>query len=215
MKWGVWAAFVVGVALRLRDIARPFWMDEALYMNWLSSSRPQEFLTVWIGKILVFLGLDSEVWIRLPFVLAGSLTILAVYWVIREKRFALACAVFVSACALFSFWSGFARPYAVAGLFVVLGFRWWWFYPVALLATPFSIVGLNLFKVKKHWPLYLIFIAAAVVMFKIRPDSGRDFFNWSFLSHAKRLWYLPVLSFVVHLGYFLSEKSQGLRRDSL
>ena len=200
--------FIFGLLLRLRDIARPFWMDEVLYMNWLHSGRPQEFVTVWIGKILLFLGLGSEVWIRMPFVIAGSLTILAVYWVIRDKRYAMACAVFVAICPLFVFWSGMARPYAFAGLFMVLGFRLWWCYPVAMLTTPFSLVGLNVFKFR-WW--YLLFVIGAVVLFLIRPDSGRDFFNWRFLAHAKRLWYLPLLSIIVHLGYFLSEKSQRIR----
>lgn len=207
--------FIVGLFLRLRGIDRPFWIDEASYMNWIKSGRAQEFVTVGIGWVSCALGLNSEVWIRMPFVLAGALTIPVVYWVIQDKRYALAAAAFVAFCPLFYFWSGFARPYAFAGLFVVLGFRLWWCYPIALLTTPFSIIGLNLFKIKKYWPFYLLFIAVAIILFKIRPDSGRNFLDWRFLSHAKRLWYIPVLSLTVHLGCFLSGKSQRIRTDNL
>jgi len=205
--------FIIGLLIRLQNISRPFWIDEVLYMNYIESWRPQEFITVGIGKVLCMVGLNSEIWIRMPFVVAGSLTVLVVYWVIGDKRYGLAAAAFVALCPLFTFWSGFARPYAFAGLFMVLGFRFWWAYPIALFTTPISAVGLNLFKIKKDRMLYLLFIIVAIVLFKIRPDSGRNFFDGRFLIHAKRLWVLPVLSLVVHAGYFLSEKSQGIRRD--
>jgi len=171
MKPALICVFIWGFILRVLDITRPFWMDEVLYMRMLDRFRWQEFTTVGIGKLF---GISSEIGARLPIVIAGSLTILAVYWVIHDKRYALACAVFVAICPLFTFWSGMARPYAFAGLFMVLGFRLWWCYPVALLTTPISIVGLNVFKLK-YWPMYLLLIIGAIVLFKIRPDSGRDF----------------------------------------
>ena len=161
------------------------------------------------------MGLDSEVWIRLPFVLAGSLTVLAAYWVVPDKRFALAISIFVALCPLLSFWSGLARPYAFAGLFMVLGFRWWWFYPVAVLTTPISIVGLNLFRLKKFWWAYLVFILGAGILFMIRSDTNRNFLKWDFLIYAKRLWVLPVLSLAVHGALLLSGQSQRTCKNNI
>jgi len=206
--------FLSGLIIRFKDIARPFWIDEVVYMNLIKYGTRQEFLTVWIGRVLCYFGLDSETWIRLPFVLAGSITVCAVYYIIQNKKVALITAIFVAFCPLFTYWSGFARPYAFAGLFVVLGFRWPWLNFFSVAATPYSIVGFNWFKLKKWWPVYLILVFVAYILFIIRPDTDRNFLNLEFLIHAKRLWYLPVLSLVMHCADLLSRKSQRICRNN-
>jgi len=77
----------------------------------------QEHLPVMIARLF---HLQSEFWIRFPFALAGSLTILAVYHSVQDKRFAILAAMIVAVCPLFVFWSRMGRPYAMAGLFVAL-----------------------------------------------------------------------------------------------
>jgi len=215
VKKFIYVVFVLGVLLRIQNITNGFWIDEVLYMNWVNGTTSQEFITVWIGRLLLVMGLDSEMWMRMPSVLSGSLTIFAVYYVIHDKRYAFVASVFVAICPLFYFWSGFARPYAFAGLFVVLGYRHWMFYPVAMMATPLSLLGVNVFEIKKRWICYILMIGAAIFLFTIRPDSGRNFFDLRFLNYAKRLWYIPLLSLTLHLADFLSEKSQRLCKDSV
>ena len=213
-RWMIAGAIAItGLAffLRVQKINQPFWIDEVLFVNMMDNFGFQEFTTIIISKLI---GSRTEWVVRLPIVLAGSLTAPAVLLIFREKKLALALMVFIAVCPLFVFWSGLARPYAFAGLFMVLGFRWPGFYAVALLTTPLSILGLNLFEIKKKWWIYLLLIAGAILLYMIRVDSERNFLSIGFLKNAKRIWYLPILSLAVHAGIFV-ERLPGIRKSDL
>lgn len=128
------------------------------------------------------------------------------------NRQAIIAAFAIAIFPVFAFWSATARPYCIAGFFVLLGWRWWPFYILALLSTPFSILGVNLFRLKrrKYWIIYTALGVAAIVLFQVRPDSGRGFFDAGFLFHAKRLWYIPLLSVVMHGASLLRELRYSL-----
>jgi Dolichyl-phosphate-mannose-protein mannosyltransferase len=205
-NWLALAIFAVACALRFSNLTRPLWIDEVLYVEWLKVGARQEFIPVWIGRLVQDIGLTGDVWLRVPFALAGAVTPLAVWWVLRKRdhRVALLLSALVAVYPLFVFWSQLARPYAMAGLFVALA----WVHPAfmfgGLLCTPFAITGLCLAKWDRRAVIYaLVAIILAVAAFKIRPDSGRDFLNWRFLTHAHRLWYIPALSLILHFGYWL------------
>ena len=85
-----------------------------------------------------------------------------------------------------------ARPYAVAGLFLVLSWRYWWIMIPAVMTTPIALVGVRLNK----WTLG--FVALGILFFFIRPDASR---GWSMylLEVSSRFWYLPALTLILYI----------------
>jgi hypothetical protein len=187
----------LGAYLRFASLGDPpFWIDEAIFMDFVRHGGRQEFLPVWIAQLF---GLEGEFWVRFPFALCGTLTIPAVYFVIRDKKGALVASLFTAVFPVFVLWSRMARPYAIAGLFVVLGYRYALFYVPALLATPITVFGLNMQELRSRWQIYLVIGIGAIILYLIRPDStNRSFIRWEFLSNASRIWYVPALSLLLH-----------------
>jgi len=220
--------FFFGTWLRIDKLGdKPLWVDEVLHViNVQEGSLKQDYIPQLMGHIF---GTESEFFIRLPFALFGSLSILAVYFVVKDKKAALYVAGIIAITPLFVFWSKMARPYAMAGLFIVLGWRWWGFYILGLLTTPWAILGLNFTEIKiksnfienkielnaetkKRLLIYLGLIILAIILFEIRDDSERGFFNAIFIWRAKRLWYIPILSFLLHLSWFNRDRLSRLCR---
>ena len=119
-------------------------------------------------------------------------------------------AAFIAVFPIFVFWSRVARPYAFAGLFLVLGWRWWIFYIPAILTTPISLIGLNLWKLKegKYRIYYAALLLLAVGIYIIRPDVAKtgDFIDPAFLFAQKRFWYLPMLTGLLYACSMISDK---------
>ena len=135
---------------------------------------------------------QSEFWLRFMFALAGTLTIPAVYLVVRKHK--LESALIVAIFPLFVFWSRMARPYAFAGLFLVLGWRWWYFSFISILTTPFSVFGIRFWKQKK-WIVISLFVLVAVI-YLFRPDAGTD---KPLFEYRTRLFYLPLLALLLYI----------------
>ena len=131
----------IGAFLRFYDLgAQGLWVDESLFAFWVREGNYiQETVPIFIGHIF---GFRSEFWLRSISAFFGTLTIPAIYIVVKERK--LSAALIVAIFPLFVFWSRMARPYALAGFFVVLGWRFWWAYIPALLTTPISLVGIRL-----------------------------------------------------------------------
>jgi hypothetical protein len=113
--------------------------------------------------------------------------------VVVRRPGAIAAMFAVATFPLFVFWSRTARPYAMAGMFIVLAWRWKWFMVPALLCSPIAIVGGNVAKFRNYrfWGLMALI---AAVSYGIRPDFGeRNFFDVSFMFVARRIWYVPAL----------------------
>jgi hypothetical protein len=160
---------------------------------------------VWIVRIL---SPEDDFWIRFPFALAGILTIPAVYFVLKDKSLSIWLSALVATFPLFVFWSRMARPYAMAGLFIVLARRNVWFYYLAILTTPVGLLGLNLVKWKERKWHYLALMALTIGVYLIRPDTQRTsgFLSLEFLLNAKRIWYVPLLTVLLYCGDYLLPK---------
>lgn len=167
------------------------WVDEA-WFGFLAhdSAITQEFIPAYFVNLL---GLKSDFGLRFLSMLCGTLTIPGIYYVTKSYR--LEIAAFVAVFPLFVFWSGMARPYAVAGLFLVLSWKWVYFMIPALLTTPIALIGLKVFRQKKYI-LVLIFIIAGVLYF-MRGDSDRAWTFAQFLT-SSRWWYLPALAIILY-----------------
>lgn len=191
----------LGLFLRCEGIDRPLWVDEALFASWVGEVPHQEFLPVALAGLF---GVHPEWVLRLPFVLSGTLTIPALWYILKDKAHAWTVVLFIAIFPLFVFWSGLARPYAMAGLFSVLSWRWRYFQVLAVLCTPLALIAsppLSLRDWRALIPVGLsIFIA--LVSFSLRGDTGRDFLDATFLHNASRLHYLPALALCLWVGRY-------------
>lgn len=177
----------IGGLLRFWDLGgNALWIDEAFFGFLIKSDNVmQEFVPVYIAKLF---GFKSEFLLRFQSALFGTLTIPAMYLVV--KKYKLHAAFLVAVFPLFVFWSRMARPYAVAGLFLVLSWRWWWIIILALLTTPIAIVGI----IRHKWFIIAGVTALALIFYFIRPDSGRDWWHIEIFINSSRWWYLPILT---------------------
>lgn len=197
---------IIGAFLRFYQLdLRPFFVDEALFGLWVREAGlpSQEWIPILLGKLMP----DTEIGLRWWFALAGTLTIPAMYFVTKKNSAALLVAIF----PLFIFWSRMARPYAIAGLFIVLGWRWFWFYIPALLSTPVALTGIKF--IKQKWFVTLSVIAIAVILFYLRPDTER-FTNTSGLEmwlYSSRFWYIPALAIILYFYEFILPKLRRLK----
>ncbi len=174
--------------LRFRGLGvNPLWVDEVGFGFLVQNGGNQEFIPKWFGQLF---GLHSEFGLRFLPALCGTLTVPAFYFVANKYKFE--SALFVAVFPLFVFWSRMARPYAVAGLFLVLSWRYWWMMIPAVMTTPIALVGVRLNK----WTLGLISIG--VLFFFIRPDAFRGW-SISLLRVSTRWWYLPALTLILYI----------------
>lgn len=179
---------LIGGTLRFLDLGgTALWIDEAWFGFLTQGSITQEFIPAYIIKLF---GFHSEFWLRFQSALFGTLTIPAVYYVV--KKYKLYAALLVAVFPLFVFWSRMARPYAVAGFFLVLSWRWWWIMFLAVLTTPIALVGI----IKQKWYIITGFVVIALIFYFIREDSGR---NWTIeqVFNSPRWFYLPCLTGVL------------------
>jgi hypothetical protein len=95
-----------------------------------------------------------------------------------------------------------ARPYSMAGFFMVLGWRWWPGAILAILTSPMAVLGVNpaLWRRSRLRPVLIGLLLLGVAAFRLRPDHDRGFFEWRFLTHAARIWLIPLLVVLLHLG---------------
>jgi len=208
----IWMAsiFIVSLVLRFYKLgSQPLWIDEALLYNWITNHIfVQEQFGVFIGSILP----KTEFWLRFPTALFGSILSLLPFLVFKKDWLAISTSIFLGVFPLFVFWSRVARPYMLSSLFIGLQFtqynKFRIFNVLALLCTPFAILGYNIhniFKNKEEWLLFLLFLCLSLFLFYSRPDSDKDFFNVDFLLMAKRLWVIPIISLIFNLGLLIDK----------
>ena len=188
-KWIVYLLVPLGFYLRYQEFrGRPLWSDEAITsILAVGQAGGREFLQVLYYNLF---NISTDLGLRMPIMIASSLTPLALYLVAGKKS--LPFCILIAISPYFVFWGGIARPYALAAFFCILGARWKWFYIPAILATPFAITGLNLWEAENRWKFYLFLIIWAVGWYYYMPLSGSNHFNMELLINAKRLWYIPL-----------------------
>lgn len=202
---------LIGGILRFSNLSNPLFSDSAFFGVlvrdgvWTQEQFPHAILWAinhnWlIQSIYSQFHINIDTQLRLPFLFCGIASIPLIYFIVKENK--LFASIFVAFNPLFIFWSGLARPYSMAGFFVILAWRFKWFYIPAMLTTPISIVGYN-FKHKKVKLMFGIIVISAVVLYLIRPDIHYDGWNrnlWSIFQTASRWWYLPMISFALYMS---------------
>lgn len=212
MKYIPLGLVLVGGFLRFEFLTEPLWIDEVLFYNFIANGSLQDFIPVWFFQVYgLFFDISNPFFLRLPFVLAGLGCVWAIWDCFEDKYVKTFSAAMMACFPLFVYWSAIARVYPFAWLFMILAFKRQWFSVPLILTTPLGLVGLNFFKGKERWGLYFGCAVLGVVMFLIRPDSGRNFLAWEFLSHAKRIWSLVIVSGLLHICQYIDAFRMGER----
>jgi 4-amino-4-deoxy-L-arabinose transferase-like glycosyltransferase len=193
----------IGMFLRFYDLgAKGLWSDESLFAFWVKEGNyTQETFPILLAHIL---GFRSEFWLRSISAFFGTMTIPAIYMVVKKRK--LSAALIVAVFPLFVFWSRMARPYAVAGFFVVLGWRYWYAYIPALLTTPISVIGIRLvnwkFSKRTKTIIGIATVIIVAVIYLIRPDAGR---HWTIqqVFKSSRWWYVPFITIMLYIFDYL------------
>ncbi|MBK7256261.1 MAG: hypothetical protein IPI01_00240 [Ignavibacteriae bacterium] len=194
-------ATLYGGYLRLAHLGvLPLWCDEAIFATRIYDGTVfQEFLPMVVSHIL---GVGSEFTARLPFAIAGILTIPAVYWS-KPSKWGAYASVIVAVCPLFVFYSRMCRPYAMAALFIVIAWRCRWWYWAVLLTTPIALAGIDITKMRRDWLMYAGLGVCAVTILLVRPDLGRkDFFTLDMFLGNPRLWYVPLIALLMYVVHY-------------
>jgi hypothetical protein len=118
----------------------------------------------------------------------------------NDKNIALLVALFFAVFPLFVFWSRMVRPYAFAGLLVVLAWRYPKMMLGAILCTPVAIVGVNLTKIRNNWRIYLFMVAICVLIYFMRDDWNRGHWSVDNMLVSTRWMYIPILTGLLYVG---------------
>lgn len=200
---------LAGLALRLIDAGSRINTDEGY--SWLVASAPSAgaFLTrlarfentpPLFYLLLVPLPLDSESWLRLPSIVAGTLSIPVLYAIVRPMlgtRAALLSALGLAVAPFAVSFADFSRGFMVAGLGVLVALlgvqhvtagarrRWWWCYVIGGTVALYS---------EYYSALYLVaIIVAFVVLADPRRLPRRELILFSGLPFVLFLPWIPEL----------------------
>lgn len=188
MKYAAIAAVTLyALLVRLLGLGdSPLWVDEASYAMGVGALG-QEYVPQAISSML---GTQSELALRVPFAVLGAMTVPALWFVGGRGRKALLLAAVLASFPLFVAWSRTARPYPVAGFFMVLGWAWRPAQFLALLSTPFAVVGTRW----GSWWFNALIVAVTLFMLW-RPDVARGYDLWG----LSRMYYLPLVAGMLYL----------------
>jgi len=193
---------------RFQKIDRYLWTDEAQYAIMIDGvGETRNIVPLFISKLQ---APDTIQQLRHPFIFFSVMSVLAVWFVLKDKRNALIVASVLALAPIFVYWGTMARPYGVALFFLVLGWRYPVFYLLAIFTTPYALLGINLWRIKERWIYYLILLVIAVIYYYSLNVSNYSHFNMGFLLNAKRLWIIPLCSLMLHSADFNLERLQGL-----
>ena len=231
------AIVVIGLFLRFFELARnPLWLDEAT-TNFLAIQpdlvsvvnaaagdhhAPLHFVTIWFIK---FIG-SSEFLLRLPSALAGTLTIIAVFFIAKElydEDAGLIAAALLAVSPFHIYYSQEARMYGMVVLFVSLAV--WMFLRAGRtgkLTDWLLFGGVCTLAFYTHFYSAFIIVALVAAYFILRfreffpqktggrKDTGflkipHDLKNFACGLAISALLVLPLLgSFISQSGYFVS-----------
>ncbi|MFO7890731.1 MAG: hypothetical protein R6V04_10380 [bacterium] len=209
---------IIGALLRLKYLSLPFWIDEVLFYNWVTKTPKQAFFPVLLFKFYgLFVDLKNPVLLRLPFVAAGLGCISVVWFYFKNYYIRIFMATLMACFPLFVYWSAIAKIYVFAWLLIALAWKWKFFYILLALTTPVGVVGFNFFEIKKNYKIYLLSIGIIGLLFIFRGDTERNFLDWRFMSHAKRIWSVFIFSAVMHIMQFIDTKrlGKGIRKKKV
>ncbi len=228
------AIVLLGLALRLVDAGTRLSHDEGY--SWLVATSPNAgtFLTrlahfentpPLFYLLLAPLPLDSEFWLRLPSILAGTASIAVLYAIVRPllgTRAALLAALGLAVAPFAVSYSDYARGFMVAGLGVLVALlaaarlatggsrRWWWAYVLGGIWAIYS---------EYYAGLYLAAIAG--VLLWLGKPARRQVVPFSALVAVAFLPWTPQLTRSVHdlgktkLQLTASAPTPGLLRNAL
>lgn len=212
----IWFILILATTLRLININQSLWLDEAInivsaknYGFWDFITKysigdfhpPGYFALLWVWTKL---GGYGEIWVRLPSVILGIVTVWLVYLLGKEifsKKVALLTALFMAIAPLHVYYSQEARMYSLATFAAMLSFYFFW--RVINKGNLGNMVGLvigNALVVYSDYLVYLIFPAQLLYII---------IWKRNILMRVIVVWMFNLMIFVPWLFIFPKQLSTG------
>lgn len=212
----IWPILLLGLLLRLISLNQSLWLDEAIniiaakqysFFDLITKYAVADFhppgylIFIWFwGRI----GGFWEIWMRIPSVVFGILTIWIVYLIgkkLYSKTVGLISAFLLATNPLHIYYSQEARMYVLAALAVAINF----YFLIKLLKE--EKVGLailvlsNLFVLCSDYVAILIFPAQLIYLLIYRENKVIVFwFKGILIALILSIWWLPVFLSQLHTG---------------
>lgn len=198
----IFLILILGLFLRVISLNQSLWLDEAINVLAVKNNSLWDLITVYTKAdfhppgyfILLWLWVHlfnnySEVWVRVPSVIAGVITIYFTYLLgkeIKNKKIGLLTAFLLAMNPLHIYYSQEARMYSLAALGVVVNFL---MFIKFIKEKKGSFVGYLV-----TLPLVFLFDYLAYFIFPVQ-------FVWIFLGSKKliRKWVISIIPAIVFL----------------
>lgn len=218
---------ILGFILRIISLDQSLWLDEAI--NVLATQKfsflgmvteyakadfhpPLFFAILWIWTKIFGIG---EVFVRIPSVIFGTLTIYLVYLLgqkIHSKTLGLISALLLAINPLHIYYSQEARMYALATLAVVLNFLLLIKLQKEERVKLFFLIISNLFVLSSDYVAYLIFPAQLIFLLLLKQRKIIIvWFKGFSLAILLGLWWLSVFLTQLDIGAVASDKLPAWR----
>lgn len=202
----IWGILAVAVTVRLININQSLWLDEAInvlaasnnsFVNMISQypigdfHPPGWFFILWIWERI---GGNGEVWVRLPSVAFGVLTVWFVYLVGKElftKKVALIGSLLMAIAPLHVYYSQEARMYSLAALSATMSFHFFWRFVNQ--KNKWDVVGYtaaNILVLYSDYLAYFIIPTQAVYLFWTKNPLKKIILGWLVAIVALLPWLL-------------------------
>lgn len=203
----IWAILFLGLILRLVSLDQSLWLDEAINTLAVKNNSlfnlvgqyaradfhpPGWFIILWLWtKVFGY----SEIFVRIPSVIFGSLTIWIVYLIGRKllsERVGVVAALLISVNPLHIYYSQEARMYAMAALAVSISI----FLLIKLVkGEKLNLILLilsNIFILSSDYLAYFIFPAQLIFLLFYKKGLFKKWFLALSISVVSGIWWLPI-----------------------
>lgn len=212
----IWLILIVALILRLISLNQSLWLDEAI--NVLATQKfsllgmiteyakadfhpPGFFIILWIWTKIFGTG---EIFVRLPSVIFGVLTIYLIYKLgqkISSKKLGLYCAFLLAVNPLHIYYSQEARMYSLSTLAVAINF---FLLTKLIMREKVNLLFLilsNLLVLSSDYVAYLIFPSQLIILLlNKQKDLIKIWVKGLFISFLAGVWWVPIFLSQLKMG---------------
>lgn len=216
----------IAAVVRLIHLNQSLWLDEAISLQAarhlpfldlitkysVSDFHPPGYLIILWGWIKIF-G-SSEIWVRIPSVIFGILTVFVIYVFVKKtisSNVALLTALLLAINPLHVYYSQEARMYAFAAFAVSLNV---YFFIKLLRREKYSFISFSLSSVlvfSADYLAMLIFPAQLIYLFLNRLKNFKEWFVGLVIGALPLIWWFPIFLNQIKVGMSTVEEIPGWR----
>ncbi|MBI4036754.1 glycosyltransferase family 39 protein [Candidatus Daviesbacteria bacterium] len=216
----------IATVIRFINLNQSLWLDEAINIQAAKQLSLLDLVTKYAvadfhppGYLIILWSwirvLDSsEIWVRVPSVVFGILTIFVIYRLVKKlisNNVALLAALLLAINPLHIYYSQEARMYAFAAFAVCLNVL---FFIGLLRGEKYSFIGFSLSSLlvlSADYLAMLIFPAQLIYLFMNRLKNFREWFGGILIGLLPLIWWFPIFLDQIKGGISTAEKVPGWR----